>query len=230
MLSLLPNLDPAISRPTAFGISDPGAATGEFAKGEEHVMSRSSEAIEADRRPDDLIAAVLADHAEIKGLFREVTTASATEAKEDAFRRLVRKLVVHETAEQEVVRPLTRRAPDGDRIADGRLQEESEGEKLLAELERLGVDDPSFDAKIEKLRRDVVEHAELEEQHEHPRIEEHTDQADLERLAGVFRLAEKAAPTHPHPRGPQSATGNVAVGPVVGLMDRARDAIRKAMK
>ncbi|MGX1274262.1 hypothetical protein RKD18_007456 [Streptomyces phaeoluteigriseus] len=36
------------------------------------------------------------------------------------------------------------------------------------------------------------------------------------------------APTRPHP-GVESATANVALGPVAALMDRTRDAVRSAM-
>jgi hypothetical protein len=36
------------------------------------------------------------------------------------------------------------------------------------------------------------------------------------------------APTHPHP-GVESATANLALGPVAALMDRTKDVVRKAM-
>lgn len=193
-------------------------------------MSMPREAVEAAQRPDDLIAAILADHAEIKILFEETTSATTPDARDDAFRRLVRKLVVHETAEQEVVRPATRRADGGDDVADARLHEEQQGEELLAELERTGVEDPAFPGKLAKLRGEVLEHAEREEREEHPKLGTTLEQKRLEQLGAVFRVAEEAAPTHPHPHGPQSATGNLAVGPLVAIADRARDALRDALE
>jgi hypothetical protein len=50
----------------------------------------------------------------------------------------------------------------------------------------------------------------------------------LERLRGVFEAAEATAPTHPHAAAPESRAGNIVMGPIVSLMDRARDAIRDA--
>lgn len=48
----------------------------------------------------------------------------------------------------------------------------------------------------------------------------------LERMGSAARLAESFAPTHPHPHGPDSALGNIAVGPMVAVIDRTRDALR----
>jgi hypothetical protein len=39
-------------------------------------------------------------------------------------------------------------------------------------------------------------------------------------------LAEKFAPTHAHRMAPESAVGNLLVGPFVAMVDRVRDAIR----
>src|ERR671936_163803 len=91
----------------------------------------------------DLIDEILKDHEEIKRLFSDVETAGG-ERKTKAFETLMRKLVVHETAEQEIVHPILRE--DAPEIRNQRLAEEKEGEKALAELYRMGTDDPSFDA------------------------------------------------------------------------------------
>jgi Hemerythrin HHE cation binding domain len=176
---------------------------------------------------DDLIAAVLEDHAEIKQLFAQVSGAADAKAKEESFGRLVRKLAVHETAEQEVVHPLTRKSNGGEPVSEQRLKEEKEAEVALSELEGMGVGDPQFDAKLEQLEGEVLMHAEREEQDEHPLIRQAADEDRLRRLAQAFRAAEATAPTHPHPTSPTSAAGNLVVGPMVALIDRARDAIRK---
>ncbi|MEV7141950.1 hemerythrin domain-containing protein, partial [Streptomyces tauricus] len=54
-----------------------------------------------------------------------------------------------------------------------------------------------------------------------------TDTAALAALAKAVKAAEAMAPTRPHP-GVESATANLAAGPVAALIDRTRDAIRKA--
>jgi hemerythrin superfamily protein len=172
----------------------------------------------------DLIDAIRSDHEEIKSLMEQVGT--ATTNREEAFSRLVTKLATHETAEEEVVHPLARKAPDGDRLVEARLEEESEGKTELAELEKMGVDDPSFSASFQKLRSAVLAHAEHEEREEHPRIRESVDADRLEKAATLFRKAEQIGPTHAHAHSPQSATGNVLVGTFVAVADRVRDALR----
>ena len=191
-------------------------------------MTAQEDLRKAEERPDDLIAAVLRDHAEIKQRFAEVMEATDREAKEEAFRRLARKIVVHETAEQELVHPLAR-AKGAGTIVDERLREESKGESALSDLEKMGVDDPNFDAKFREFQKEVLEHAESEEKNEHPRIDEAVSSHRLQQMATPFRAAEAAAPTHPHPHGPTSATGNLVAGPALALMDRVRDAVREAM-
>lgn len=47
-------------------------------------------------------------------------------------------------------------------------------------------------------------------------------------MAKGVKAAEAMAPTRPHP-GVESAAENVALGPVAALMDRTKDAVRKAM-
>ncbi|MDP9020704.1 MAG: hemerythrin domain-containing protein [Actinomycetota bacterium] len=189
-----------------------------------------SDATEATSRPDDLITTVLSDHAEITDLFSQVESASGTDARRDAFGRLVRKLSVHETAEEEVVHPLLYRAPGGGPVAKARLEEESKSKELLSELDKMGVDHRQFDSTFARLRSEVLAHADREEREEHPRLAEAIDEDTLRRLAGVFRTAESMAPTRPHPKGPETALGNMIVGPFVGAVDRARDAIRNFRK
>ncbi|MDG9687163.1 hemerythrin domain-containing protein, partial [Streptomyces sp. DH18] len=55
-----------------------------------------------------------------------------------------------------------------------------------------------------------------------------TDSARLASMARGVKAAEAMAPTRPHP-GVQSAGANMALGPLAALMDRTKDAVRKAM-
>jgi hypothetical protein len=191
-------------------------------------MSTNDDFLKAKARPDDLIAAVLQDHAEIKQLFDAVERAVGSDRREAAFRELTRKIVVHETAEQEVVHPLTTNAADGEAVVSDRIEEEKAGEQLLNRLKEMGVDDPDFDAALRTLRAEVLAHAEHEEQHEHPLLDRKVDRDRLVTLTRVYRAAESAAPTHPHPGSPTSAAGNAIVGPFAAIADRARDAIHAA--
>jgi hemerythrin superfamily protein len=173
---------------------------------------------------DDVIAEIVKDHQEIKRLFSEVEQSNGG-SKRDAFNRLLTKLAVHETAEEEVVHPAVRSAARD--VVEQRLSEEDKGKKLLHELEEMGVDDPRFAAAFQTLEQEVLRHASNEERDEHPVLRSTVDQDKLRSMAKVYRAAEATAPTHPHPNSPESAIGNMVVGPVVAVIDRARDAIRR---
>jgi hemerythrin superfamily protein len=165
-------------------------------------------------------------HTEIERLFEDVEGGVGAD-RQDAFACLVRLLAVHETAEEEVVWPVVRHAaPSGDALVDAVTAEESTGKTLLAELERLGTDSPDFPSKLDDLRVAVLSHARHEEDDVLPLLERTQDETQLIGMAVAVRAAEALAPTHPHPHGPESALGNLAVGPMVAVVDRARDAIR----
>jgi hemerythrin superfamily protein len=177
----------------------------------------------------DIIDLIREDHEEVKGLLSKVDNATSGEARKEAFDELVRRLVAHEVAEQVILHPLTRKGPNGDAVADARLKEEADAEERLSDLESMGVEDEDFAARFETLRRRVLEHAESEETTEHPRVREAIDPDHLVKLAPVFEVAKKAAPTHPHPDGPQSPAGHAVTGPLVAIADRVRDAARGAL-
>ncbi|WP_030665022.1 hemerythrin domain-containing protein [Streptomyces cellulosae] len=182
-----------------------------------------------DAAPDvDVVALLMRQHGDIRNLFDEVEAVSG-DARQDAFRRLVRLLAVHETAEEEVVHPFVRRnVTGGDVVVDERLREERSAKETLSALDGLDTGDPKFMPQLLALRTEVQEHARAEERYEFIHIRRSADTAALASLAKGVKAAEAMAPTHPHP-GTESATANVALGPVAALMDRTRDAVRRAM-
>lgn len=182
-----------------------------------------------DRSQDaDVVALLTRQHGDIRNLFDEVEAASGGERRE-AFRRLVRLLAVHETAEEEVVHPFARRGfPGGEQVVEDRLAEERAAKEALATLDGLDTDDPTFMPRLVKLRMDVQEHARAEERYEFTHIRRSTDVTNLAAMAKAVKAAEAMAPTRPHP-GVESGGANMVLGPVAALMDRTRDAVRKAM-
>jgi hemerythrin superfamily protein len=176
----------------------------------------------------DVVALLMRQHGDIRNLFDEVEQ-SEGEERRDAFRRLVRLLAVHETAEEEVVHPFARRAlPGGEQVVEDRLAEERAAKDTLAALDGMDTDDPEFLPRLRDLRTDVQEHARAEERYEFTYIRRSTDVTNLAAMAKAVKAAEAMAPTRPHP-GVESAAANVALGPVAALMDRTKDAVRKAM-
>ncbi|MGC3003113.1 hemerythrin domain-containing protein [Streptomyces sp. G35A] len=182
-----------------------------------------------DMAPDiDVVALLMRQHGDIRNLFDEVEAASGEERRE-AFHRLVRLLAVHETAEEEVVHPFARRGfPGGEQVVEDRLAEEKSAKETLAALDDMDTDDPKFMVRLRALRTEVQEHARAEERYEFTHIRRSTDVTGLAAMAKAVKAAEAMAPTRPHP-GVESAAANMALGPVAALMDRTKDAVRKAM-
>ncbi|MCX2970135.1 hemerythrin domain-containing protein [Streptomyces sp. TRM70308] len=178
--------------------------------------------------PDTNVVALLRhQHGEIRNLFDKVEQTTG-DARRDAFRELVRMLAVHETAEEEVVHPYTRRNVDGgDGVAEDRLAEEREAKEMLARLDDMDTEDEGFLPLLLELRMAVMEHARAEERYEFAHLLRTADERQLATMAKAVKAAESTAPTRPHP-GVESAAKNLSLGPLAAVTDRARDAIRHA--
>jgi hemerythrin superfamily protein len=172
----------------------------------------------------DVVAFLKEQHTQIEAGFSTVLS-SRGEARQNAFFALRRLLAVHETAEEEIVHPAARKAlPDGDIVADARLEEENAAKQVLAALENLQVDSGEFDSQFQLLQSSVLAHARAEEEQEFELLAGLLDQSRLESMRKAVAFAESVAPTRPHP-GVESATANLLVGPFAAMLDRARDAI-----
>ena len=182
----------------------------------------------AQPQPNDAIDLLVRQHDRVRTLLDEVE-ASSGQQRRAAFDELRRFLAVHETAEEMVIHPSTRRQGlEGEDIADARLEEEHEGKEVLSALEGMEVDEPDFAKKFATFKKAVSEHAQMEESEEFPLLREKLDADALESLAKAVRAAERMAPTHPH-AGVESAAANTTLGPVAAVVDRTRDAVRQVM-
>lgn len=164
-------------------------------------------------------------HRQVEKLLGEVKQApvGTRQAKFDELREL---LAVHETAEELILRPITRKdVPGGAEIADARMAEENEAKDVLAELEKLDASSEEFVTKFASFADDVKQHATNEETYEFPQVREHEDADSLAKLADRLEKAEKAAPTHAHPSA-RSTTATAVLGPFAAIVDRVRDALK----
>ena len=170
----------------------------------------------------DVIEFLENQHQQVRGLLDDVLSAEGPERQQyfDAVREM---LARHETAEEMILRPLTRKAPGGDEVADGRMQEENEAKEVLASLEEMDVTSAEFIARFSEFRRSVLEHAGAEETQEFPLLRRNTDPAALQQARDRVKRAEAMAPTHPHPSA-KTTTMNYVAGPFAAMLDRARDA------
>jgi hemerythrin superfamily protein len=174
----------------------------------------------------DVIQFLLSQHQQIRAMLDGVLS-STGEARQRAFDDVRELLARHETAEEMIVRPLTRKAPNGAQVADGRMAEENEAKQVLADLEKMDVDSPAFTATFTEFRQSVLAHADAEEIQEFPLLRQAGDEDALMKARRAVEMAEKMAPTHPHPSAKTSAMNYVA-GPFAAMLDRARDAFSKS--
>jgi hemerythrin superfamily protein len=174
---------------------------------------------------EDVVDLLMAQHEQVKSLFATLRTVTG-EAANAPFDELRKMLAVHETAEEEVVYPVLR-SQDADDIVEARLAEEADAKQVLAELEKMGPTAAGFAGELASFEKAVLAHAEAEEHEVFPRLRQKVDSEQRLEMARAVRAAEAIAPTHPHPKGPESATGNLIIGPFVAIADRVRDAIRE---
>jgi hemerythrin superfamily protein len=175
-----------------------------------------------------IIEALRHDHQEVREMFVRLEAATG-ERRRELFQQLVAELVRHEVAEEEILRPVSKRDA-GQAIANARIKEESQAEELLKDMENLDPGSAEFTANLAKLRRDVERHAEAEESKEFPRVAKKETTERLEQMGRAYEAAKKAAPTRPHPSTPSTPAANMLAGPFAAVVDRARDAVRDALK
>ena len=167
---------------------------------------------------------------QVKKLFGEFD-ASTGEQRQEVFDSIRVMLAMHETAEEMIVYPEARHLGDAaERIVKARLDEEDEAKKVLAGLEKQGVDGDGFDDDFAAFRASVLRHAEAEESEVFPLLDANLDVPKLRQMAETILVVESVAPTHAHPHAPESAIGNIVLGPFVALIDQVRDKIAEHQK
>lgn len=171
----------------------------------------------------DVIRILLEQHARIHDLFDEVSSTKG-DHKQMAFDELRALLAVHETAEEMVLRPVSKPLA-GDDIAQARNHEEAEANKVLARLEKMDISGSDFDLQLQDFRKSVDQHAESEEKEEFPAVISQCDLEQRRSMGSRLQKVESLAPTHPHPSTAGSTAAQWTVGPFAALVDRTRDAL-----
>lgn len=187
--------------------------------------SSAEDRAKAARLPEgDVIRVLLEQHARIRDLFTEVKTESG-DHKQAVFDELRALLAVHETAEQLVLRPVTAEFGGGEAIANARTAEETEANKVLAELEKLDPTSADFDTHLRTFEKSVDAHAENEETEEFRLVLDNCDEDRRRQLGERIKKAESLAPTHPHPSASGKPAAQVTLGPIASIIDRVKDAL-----
>jgi hemerythrin superfamily protein len=179
--------------------------------------------------PDsDIVPLLTHDH----DILRHLTTGFGDldpSERAERLRELTVQLVRHEAAEERVVhRALRIDVLPGDEVVAMLLTQEAAIEQLLVTLQKLDMAGEAFEAVLDGFQTQVIEHLRDEEVSLFPLLR--NLEADVRRweLGDKYARAVSAAPIHPHPHLPETGRGIVIAEPIASVIDRVRDAVRKA--
>jgi hemerythrin superfamily protein len=182
---------------------------------------------------DDAIALIKKDHRTVDDLFKRYRALGdrAFKSKQDLVERMTRELSTHAAVEEQILYPRLRKSIQrGEKRTDHALDEHQEVKEILARLERMDPSDNQYDPLVEQLTKSVKAHVAEEEKELLPELKTELDREELLRMADLIKAARRNAPTRPHPKAPNTPPANVIAGAVAGVLDRARDAGRKAVR
>jgi hemerythrin superfamily protein len=176
----------------------------------------------------DAITLLRADHKTVEQLFKRFEKAGdrAYVEKRQIVDRIIEELSIHAAIEEQVFYPVARATVAGtEDIALESLEEHHIVKWLLSELVDLDPAAERFDAKVTVLMENVRHHVEEEQTDFFPKVRDGLSRTALADLGEALTEAKKSAPTHPHPRSPDTRPGSSVVGTIAGVIDRVGDNI-----
>ena len=176
----------------------------------------------------DAITLLKDDHKTVEALFKRFEKAGdrAHTEKRAVVDRIIEELSKHAAIEEQLFYPVVRATvPDTEDIALESLEEHHIVKWVLSELDSMTPEDERFDAKVTVLIENVRHHVEEEETEFFPMVRDELGRTALADLGDAMATAKKAAPTHPHPRSPDTPPGNLLAGTAAGFADRIGDTV-----
>jgi len=176
----------------------------------------------------DAITLLKDDHRAVEDLFKRFEKAGekAYAEKRAVVDRIIESLSKHAAIEEQLFYPVVRATvPATEDIALESLEEHHIVKWVLSELDRMAPDDERFDAKVTVLIENVRHHVKEEEGEFFPLVRNELGRNALDDLGEAMATAEKVAPTHPHPRSPDTPPGNLLAGTAAGIADRIGDTL-----
>jgi hypothetical protein len=174
----------------------------------------------------DAITLLRTDHKTVEQLFKRFEKAGerAFVEKRQIVDRIIEELSIHAAIEEQIFYPVAREAvPATEDIVLESLEEHHVVKWVLSELVDLDPRHERFDAKVTVLIENVRHHVEEEETEFFPKVRAALSRSALAELGEALKEAKGSAPTRPHPRLPDSGTGNAVVGALAGVVDRVGD-------
>jgi hemerythrin superfamily protein len=177
----------------------------------------------------DAIEFLTAQHRDVEQLWGQANAAKSTgdDSARDLGQRVITLLSQHDAIETQLLYPALRDVSvRGDQLADHSLEEHQHVRELLKAADG-NLDDADGWSSLAEALRAVQRHVAEEEGDIFPMLRM-TGQEELHDLGDALQAAMKLAPTHPHPSTPNNPIGATLVGGAAAIVDRVRDALRKA--
>jgi hemerythrin superfamily protein len=175
----------------------------------------------------DIIDVLTAEHKDALDHLQQIKSSSDTDTKLKLANTVITALVQHSVVEETFVYPLI-----AQHLTDGKAKSQQDAEEhhtLEAALRDLEHSDPKsaeFDQITDRLIQILTHHRNAEEQEQFPELRSKVPKEDLMKIVDKAETLKKLAPTHPHPDTHMNTKAfNLAVGPMVGMVDRLRDSL-----
>jgi hemerythrin superfamily protein len=179
-----------------------------------------------DPAQQDVLDLLMHEHREVEALLDQISQPAQNPDSRDIADRVIAMLVKHSVAEEMYVYPaMVEYLENGEEEVEHDKQEHKELEHLLKELEGLEPEVDGFTQCVSRIQEVLADHVSDEEDEQFPKMRAAIPAEKLVELREKVELAEKVAPTRPHPGAPNSELFHKLVGPGVGMVDRLRDAL-----
>lgn len=179
----------------------------------------------------DVIELLEHDHREVEQMFTEYEQATDPQERRTIADKIIIELVRHSEAEEQAVYPMIRsHIENGDSIVEHEIDEHSQAERLMKELDGMDPANPEFGVLMQQLMTAINEHVAEEENVVFPQFRQTVSPEELDKLGKTVQALKKIVPTHPHPMAPDHPPFNALLAPGVALVDRVRDMLSDAPK
>jgi hemerythrin-like domain-containing protein len=178
----------------------------------------------------DAIELLTSHHRDVEQLWSQAQAAHGAGDRGlagDLGQRIITLLSQHDAIETQILYPTLRDVGQrGDQLAAHSLEEHQKVRELLKAADGDAADPKGWSSLSDAITN-VMHHVEEEESQIFPMLRG-VGQEELYELGDTMATAMKMAPTHPHPTTPNNPVGATVVGAAAGIVDRVRDALKKA--
>lgn len=167
---------------------------------------------------------LIRDHRHMSDLFAAYWVAEIA-GRWEISKNLAKLMNTHAAIEEMILYPaVSKLTKDGSHMAALSRDQHQDQKGLLDSIERCEEINYLNDL-MKELEKDTIEHTTYEESEVFPRLKALLSADEQNNLFDALVSHRRLAPTHAHPYLPDHPPYNMIAGPIVGAVDRARDAI-----